>query len=124
MRTQQENEDHRRIDEEHREIGKVGLAEGVGEADRQAGDEGALQAAHAADDDNDEGRDEHGDIDARINAEERCGNDPGETGERPADGEGRGEEKRHVEADPHRRRRIIDAGTDHRAGARAGDEEP
>src|SRR5216683_8143022 len=52
-RTHHEYGQHHQVHEGQREIGRVVVAEHLDEADQQRADEGAQEAAHAADDDDD-----------------------------------------------------------------------
>ena len=77
--------DHREIDQKQRDALEIGLAERVGDADQQAADERAAQAAHAADHDDDESRNENFGVHSRIEAEHRRRRDAAERGERDAE---------------------------------------
>jgi hypothetical protein len=124
LRPRQQHGRHHQIDEEQRQLRRVGLAEGVGLADLQAADESAAQAAHAADDDDDESRNQNIGVLAGIHADDRAGGDPAERGERHARAEDRGKERRDVAAQPSGHCGVVDAGADHRADSRAFEKEP
>ena len=76
LRPDQKHRRHGEINQKQRDALEVGLAERVGDADQDAADEGAAQAAHAADDDDDEGRNEDFRIHPGIKSEHWGGSDP------------------------------------------------
>src|SRR5256886_6328671 len=75
---QREDDGHRREDREHREAGEQDLAERVEQAHQQAAEQRALEAAEAADDDDDEGEQQDLEIGAGIDADDRPADDPAE----------------------------------------------
>ncbi len=124
LRAHQQDQRHDEIDQEQGEAREIGLAEGIGLADQQAADEGAAQASHAADHDDDERRDENLGIHARIESDHRAGGDAAERGQRDAGAEDAGEQRGDVGAEPRGHGGVVDAGSHHCADTAALEEQP
>src|SRR5260370_39569652 len=68
-----QNDQHQEVHERERKILEVVGTKHLHEADQNAADEGAEERAHAADDDDDEGIDDHGRSHAEKRRDERGG---------------------------------------------------
>ncbi len=106
---------HGEINQKQRNALEIGLAERIGDPDEKAAGESPAQAAHTADHDDDEGRNENFRIHSGIEAEHRRRSDPAQSRERHAKTENAGEQCRHVGAKPRRHHRVIDTGPHHGA---------
>jgi hypothetical protein len=84
----------------------------------------AAQAAHAADHDDDEGRDEDFGIHSRIQAEYRGSRDTAESGERHSESENPREQRRDIGPQASGHDRVVDTGSYHGADPAALQKQP
>ena len=124
MRPDQKHRRHGEINQKQRDALEVGLAERIGDADQEAANEGAAQAAHAADDDDDEGRDEDFGIHPGIESDHWRRGDAAKRRQCHAEAENAGEQRRDVGAEAGGHDGIVDAGTHHGADAAALQKQP
>ncbi len=99
--------------------GKEHLAEVVEQPDEEPADERALQAAQPSDDDHHEGEQQHLEVGAGIDAEQRTAEHAAERGQQGAEREDGGEEQRDVDSQRARDLLVVDARPQHRAEARS-----
>ena len=124
LRADQQHHRHHQIDQEQRQAREIGLAERVRLPDQQAADERAAQAAHAADHDDDESRDQDLGVHAGIKPDHRRSRHAAERRERHAGAENAGEQRRNVGAETRRHGGIVDAGAHHGAEPAALQKQP
>src|SRR5262245_5309373 len=74
-RLDRQDQRHRRVEGEIRDLRKQRLAEIVRQSDQQRADRCAAEAAHPADDHDRESERQHLEVEARIDAEERAADD-------------------------------------------------
>src|SRR5438445_225637 len=106
----EKNEDGGRIDEEGAELWQPVLARGVGDAEKQRGDERSTQAAQSSDRHHDE--EEHQMLEriARLHRDDVGAEPPAQAGEAAAEREGQHEEAARVDANGLRHRAVVDRG--------------
>src|SRR5262245_37316988 len=108
--TDQEHERHHREDHRRGSFGPVGRHYRLGNADQQAGGDGAEQIAEAAERDHDERDTQHVDAHLRAEPPDRRRERAGDAGEEGAERERDGEQAMDVDAEQRNHLLVLDAG--------------
>ena len=124
LRPDQQHDQHREVNQKQRDALEIGFAERIGDPDQETADEGAAKAAHAADDDDNEGGDQDLGVHARVEAEHGACRDAAQCRQRYAESENAGKQGRDVGAKACRHGGVVNAGTDHGADAAALEHKP
>ena len=121
---EQQDEQHRKKQDEIGKLRQECLAEIIDEADDDAADEGAEQAAGSAKDYHHKRERQHVLVEARIDRQNRSADDPRKGGKTGAEREDDCEKLRDADPNHARHVRVVDAGTDHGAEPRALEQKP